>query len=202
MSETSREYWRNPDTYARNAAEVRFGEPRIYAAARFNYISEQIVEMLEMVGADKEWKVLEVGCNCGRNMVHMLEAGYENIEGVEINPEAVEHAREYFPGVAGMMTVSDAQSFLAMKPSECYDLILTQSILMHVPPEDDYLFKQIARVSSKMLFISEVEVQIGNLRRHKYDRNYREVFEALGWRQVLLRLNGRRMMRVFIRWGH
>jgi len=199
MNETSREYWRNPHTYARNDKEVVFGTPAFYSEQTFNPISEQIVKLLEMSGADKEWKVLEVGCNCGRNMVHLLRAGYENVDGVEINPEAVEHAREFFPSVAGAMTVSDAQSFLAMKPTDYYDLVFTQSVLMHVPPEDDYLFKQITRVASKMLFISEVEIQSGNLMRHKFNRNYREVFEALGWRQVLLKPHGRRTMRVFTR---
>ena len=199
MGETSREFWRNPDTYARNEKEVGFGEPSFYAEAQFNYISEQIVRMLELVEADKAWKVLEVGCNCGRNMDHMLRAGYEDIEGVEINPKAVEYAREHFPEVASGMTVSDAQSFLATKPPGSYDLIYTQSVLMHVPPEDDYLFEQMARVAGKMLFISEVEVQAGNLLRHKFNRNYREVFEALGWRQILLKPHDRRVMRVFTR---
>ena len=199
MSETSREYWRNPLAYARNDKEVMFGTPAFYSEQMFNPISEQLVQMLEMVGADKAWRVLEVGCNCGRNMAHLLRAGYKHIWGVEINPEAVEYAWGSFPSVAGRMRVSDAQSFLATKPSNSYDLIFTQSVLMHVPPEDDYLFKQMSRVSSKMLFISEVEVQAGNLMRHKFNRNYREVFEALGWRQVLLKPHDRRVMRVCTR---
>ena len=199
MNETSREFWRNPDTYARNETEVGFGEPSLYAREEYNHISEQIVRMLEASGADKEWRVLEVGCNCGRNIGHMLRAGYKNIEGVEINPQAVEYARTYCPEAANRMTVADAQSFLAMKPTDYYDLIYTQSILMHIPPEDDYLFGQMTRVASKMLFVSEVEVQGGNLLRHKYNRNYKDVFEALGWKQVLHEPNGRREMRAFIR---
>jgi predicted TPR repeat methyltransferase len=199
MSETSREFWRNPDTYARNEIEVLFGKPAYYSDPRQNAISEQIVRMLEKAGANKTWKVLEVGCNCGRNMAHLLRSYYTNIEGVEINPEAVEHAWVHFPSVASRIRVLDAQSFLAMKPPNSYDLIYTQSILMHIPPEDDYLFKQMTRAASKMLFISEVEVQEGNLMRHKYNRNYRDVFEALGWRQVLHEPNDRREMRAFVR---
>jgi len=199
MTETSREYWRSPDKYHQNVHEKNFGRPEFYLDSKFNAISEQIVEMLDAVGADKSWRILEVGCNCGRNIKFLLQAGYENVEGVEINPEAVEVSWEEIPHVARRIQVADAQSFLAMKPPNSYDLIYTQSILMHVPPEDDYLFKQMSRVASKMLFVSEVEIQVGNLRRHKYDRNYKDVFERLGWRQVLVAPNNHRIMRVFVK---
>jgi SAM-dependent methyltransferase len=160
-------------------------------------ISEAIEKALRATGAKESWHMLEVGCNCGRNLNYLYESDYKNVYGVEINPAAVEHAWQVFSGIARKIVVSDAQSFLAMRPPNDYDLIYSQSLLLHVPPEDDYLFGQMARVAKRGVLTCEAETNAGSLRRHKYDRNYKAVFGGLGLRQIYKMEQGRRTIRVF-----
>lgn len=197
MIETSREYWRDGQKYARDISEHVFVEPSFYAEASTILISEAIEKVLRATGAKEHWRMLEVGCNCGRNLNYLYESDYKNVYGVEINPVAVEHAWQVFPSIAKKITVSDAQSFLAMKPPNDYDLVYSQSVLMHVPPEDDYLFSQMARVAKMGLIICEVETNAGCLRRHKYNRNYKNVFEGLGMTQIHKATDGHRTVRSF-----
>ena len=70
INESSREYWQNPKRYARNADELRYGSPLYYIGTAGNIVSEQITKRLVAAGAKKDWSILEVGCNCGRNMSH------------------------------------------------------------------------------------------------------------------------------------
>jgi 2-polyprenyl-3-methyl-5-hydroxy-6-metoxy-1,4-benzoquinol methylase len=196
MSETSREYWQNTKRYARNAEEIKVGEPSYYGTQRI--ISDKIGTLLVAAEAPREWSILEVGCNCGKNMNWLHSIGYKNIRGVEISSEAAEYAWSVYPTIADRIVVSDAQSFLAMRYPNSYDVIYTQSVLMHVPPEEDYLFAQMSRVASKIILTCEVEMdQISCLIRHKFARNYKDVFEALGWKQLLDAKDDRRALRVF-----
>ena len=197
MSELSREYWRDPGKYGKTEREVVFGRPRYYADQDLLVISHSLATMLERVAAEKEWSILEVGCNCGRNINHLADKGYKNVTGVEINPESAEYAWDVFPNIASNITVSDAQSFLAMCWPNRFDIVYTQSVLMHVPTEDEYLFGQMSRVASRFLLICEVEKKYGSLLRHKYARNYQEVFEPLGWKQIDLASDGIRTLRMF-----
>ena len=197
MSETSREFWRDPAKYSRTEAETNYGTPCFYLSAHNERTSETIEKVFAHVGVQKTWSILEVGCNCGRNIDYLQGAGYLNVSGVEINPAAVEYAWGALPDAARTMTVSDAQSFLAMKPPRSYGIIFTQGVLMHVPPEDDYLFRQMARVASKGILTCEVEVQAGELMRHKFNRNYRDVFEGLGLAQIGTLPERRRTIRIF-----
>lgn len=197
MSETSREFWRDPDKYSRTDMEENYGTPYFYLSDHSEGTSRAIERVFAHVGVQKEWSILEVGCNCGRNIAYLQEAGYLNVTGVEINPGAVEYAWGALPDAARAMTVSDAQSFLAMKAPCSYDIIFTQSVLMHVPPEDEYLFGQMARVASKGVLTCEVEVQVGELMRHKFNRNYCTIFEGLGLTQIGAQSERRRAIRMF-----
>jgi len=204
MSETSREYWQNTRRYAKNAEEIKVGEPSYYGRQQFdgewsgNVVSDKVGALLVAAEVPREWSVLEVGCNCGRNLNLLHGIGYKNIRGVEISSEAAEYAWAVYPAIANRITVSDAQSFLAVCPPNSYDVIFTQSVLMHVPPEEDYLFAQMARVARKIILTCEIEMnQISCLARHKFARNYKDVFEALGWKQLLEAEDDRRILRIF-----
>ena len=197
MSETSREFWRNPARFARTEVEAAVSAPDHYLEGHTHLISAALLGALKRV-ADKNWTVLEIGCSCGRNIGHLMGDGYKHVAGVELNPEAVESAWEVHPRVAERIKVSDAQSFLAQCRPASWDIIYTQSLLMHIPPEEDYLFKQMARVAGKIILTCEVELAPGGpLARHKWGRNYKNVFVEIGWKQVYSEPNKRRTIRVF-----
>jgi len=184
MHETSREYWRHPRRYA-TSDEMHISEPKYYAQEGLGALSEWLIEVLRDARLSRSHRILEVGCNCGRNLDHLFKAGFTNVFGVELNPEAADHAWTAYPRIADKIVCSDAQSYLAEQASNSFNVVFTQGVLMHIQPDEDYLFGQMARVARHLILVNEVEIAAGILERHKFARNYKEVFEAFdGWVQV------------------
>lgn len=184
MNEKAREYWRNPRLYA-TPEELGICEPKFFAQESLGALSDWLIEALRSARLSRSHKILEIGCNCGRNLDRLFKAGYTNVFGVEISPEAVDYAWVVHQRIANKIVCTDAQSYLAEQGPNSFHVIFTQSILMHVPPEEDYLFGQMARVARHLILVNEVERMTQILERHKYPRNYREVFEAFdGWQQI------------------
>ena len=176
------EFWRNP-RHAGDIAGLEYCLPEYYADPKLiplsGYMAKMIVDHVQYGSS-----ILEIGCNCGRNLYHLREFGFSEVFGVEINPEAVELAWRRYPEIAGQITCADARSYLAAQPSRSVDVIFTQSVLMHIPPEDESLFRSMARVAGLSIVTNEVEINKGMLMLYKWDRNYNDVFEQLGWEQM------------------
>ena len=183
------EYWRNPRLHAQNDDELMISMPDFFAP--LHELSKYLGGLIERHVADKNSRILEVGCNIGRTLNWLISNGFERVYGVEISPEAVEEAWVRFPEIAGRISCQDGQSYLATKKSRSFDVIFTQSCLMHVSPEEDVLFRSMARVAREVIMTNEQEtINPGcTLERWKWGRNYREVFEPLGWRQIWARHN-------------
>ncbi len=197
--ESSREYWRNPRRFA-TFDELHISKPEYYAQEGLGALSDWVIENLCNAGLEQRHKVLEIGSNCGRNLQRLFDKGFTNAFGVEISPEAVDYAWVAHPQIADRIMCSEAQPYLAMQRSCSFDAIFTQGVLMHVPPTDDYLFEQMARVARYIISVNEVEGAGGILVRHKFARNYREVFEdRCGWKQVFEGAHANAITRVFRR---
>ena len=191
MTESSSEYWKHPRRYA-SKNELRVSLPEYYASESLNHVSEWIGKQLMAHGADN---ILEVGCNCGRNIAHLLSLGL-NVQGVEISPEAVEYAKTAFPTAYPHITLMDAEEYLTRQDS--FGAIFTQGVLMHVPHASG-LFNEIARVASDLILVNEVENPAGIIERHKFKRSYKSLFEGLGWQEVFSAPYGTSMTRVLRR---
>ena len=57
-----------------------------------------------------------------------------------------------------------------------YNLIFTQGVLMHIPPEEKWIFEAMTRTSYRYILINEVEKPVTNSVIPKFARNYGEVF--------------------------
>ena len=119
--------------------------------------------------------VLEVGANCGRNLHWLNEACYF-ASGVEINPRAIA-LNEW--GV--IINEGSLEEYLPDTESGIVDCVLSQSVMMHIPPESEFVFAEMARITRKWLVISEVENRSDTI---VWGRDYGEVFEALGFEQI------------------
>ena len=111
-------------------------------------------ELLEELLADtpKDSRILEVGCNVGRNLAHLADVGYSRLEGVEINPHAVALLRQTYPQLADVpIHVGPAEDVLpGLEP---FDLVFTMAVLMHLHPSSDSVLDEIARLGSRVLVI-------------------------------------------------
>lgn len=188
-----RKFWEDPDSFRGQVDDsyIEFCLPEYYFA--HHHLSERIVEaMTDHVGLMpsiwNEWKIVELGCSVGRNLLALGREGFRNLSGVEINPKAALYARERGVQVFNM----SIQDYLSAHTA---DVFFTQSVLMHIPPEDEYIFEKMAE--AKMVITHEVEATGGIGKEFKWSRNYQKVFEGLGMKQVAMKDYGGQILRVF-----
>ena len=82
--------------------------------------------------APPDASILEIGCNRGYMLHGLQEAGYRNLEGVDLSPGEVDLARE-LTGLEGLHA-GDAVDLLRRRES-AYDAIVFKAVLEHVPRE-------------------------------------------------------------------
>ncbi len=153
------------------------------------YIKEDssLVELFKEVlpYLNKESKILELGCNVGRSLNYLHKLGFKNLTGIEIGPKAVEMSQTVFPEMAGdsRLIVGSAPLEIRKIPTAEYDLVFCHSVLVNIHPKYNYIFREIARVSKKMVLILENE---GSL--FAYPRDFKKLFERAGLKLVMSKL--------------
>lgn len=155
--------------------------PETYAADTNNWDADW---MLKTVARHLPGKgtVLEFGCNAGRVLRYFAKAGYSVI-GLEINPNAIDLARGSFPELRkAKFLIGNGEETLKTLPSGSVDVSYTSHALRHVGPSIiKSIARELTRVTTKILIISEDEGTWDTL---NFPRNYRKLFEPLGWKQT------------------
>lgn len=166
------EYWRRPDDGA--------NEPRSYLekAERSRYL----VGMLERY-TDHDARVLEVGCNVGRNLAFLHDAGFKHLTGIEISQDAVDVMRAEFPEMAREASIicGAAEDVVRDFDDGALDVVFTMAVLEHVHTESEWIFGELTRITNDLLIT--IEDEAGLSWRH-FPRDYGRIFERLGMRQV------------------
>ncbi|MDR2906255.1 MAG: class I SAM-dependent methyltransferase [Helicobacteraceae bacterium] len=80
--------------------------------------------------AQKEARILEIGCGMGRFMLMLRDAGYANLTGIDIDKSQIEIAQKENLNVV----LADAAEFLANN-TEKYDAIYAFDLLEHIEKE-------------------------------------------------------------------
>ena len=161
------EYWQKPDTV---------NDPRTYLApiARNKFLVGLLKEYVPRSGS-----LLELGCNVGRNLNAAYMAGYENLEGIEINPEAVEILKKTFPEMASTANIRVGHIENCIRSVERKDCIFTMAVLVHIHPSSDWIFAEMVNRAKTLIII---EQENGASWRH-FARDYRKIFTKLGMQQ-------------------
>jgi len=166
------QYWRDPwddDNIPRDYLEA---EPR----------SSFLLEIIKKY-AHTSAKIMEIGCNVGRNLNYLFQAGFKNLEGIEISEKAVKILRESFPEMAKYARIYNApvEEIIRDFKNNQFDVLFTMAVFEHIHSDSEWIFPQIARISKK--FLITIEDEQGISWRH-FPRCYKKVFEPLGMKQV------------------
>ena len=141
-------------------------------------------ELLEVL--DKQAFLIEIGCNAGRNLNYLLEQGYKNLAGIEINPFAVHDVmKEYFPELyrIGIFYTGSANTEIKKIEDGKYDVVFAHSVLIHIEPSERSLFYDMVRISSKYIVIfSQENVDT------QYPYDFKKLFEGLGCKEIVSKL--------------
>ena len=94
--------------------------------------------------ADRNVRILDLGCGSGAIIYFLREAGYRNILGIDTSAEQIAPAAEL--GI-GQVLRSDVFSFVRNTESESYDVVIAFDIIEHLTkPELFHLADEIYRV--------------------------------------------------------
>jgi SAM-dependent methyltransferase len=184
--------------------------PAYYAEIGPNEVSETLATVFEHFAPDDP-DVLEVGCSSGRHLAHLLDNGYENLTGIDLNDESFEVMAEYYPHLfeTGTFLAGAIEEHLPEFPDDSFDVVYSVETLQHVHPDDEWVFEELARISRDLVVTAEnegnspqrgregAEVSYVNDDFPLYHRNWKHVFTDLGLAQLLREPSKRDTVRVF-----
>lgn len=166
-------YWTDPE---RPLAPLPYSEAFVRA----------LVE--EIGGFDRTGPVLEVGCGMGLTLAALVEHGFEDVTGVEINPLVVDRMRLDHPELADVpVLIGPAEEVLTELPDDSFGLIVAVRTLQHTHPDSAHLFATLARLAPVVISVDEAPF----LGRHTYPWNLAQEFGRHG-----MRVERRRMLDV------
>jgi SAM-dependent methyltransferase len=123
--------------------------------------------------------VLELGCNAGRNLKALNDAGWTDLTAIELSDAALATLRDAFPALAGDATL--LHGTLAELSDGAFDVVFSMAVLEHVHYDSDWVLEHVVRVCRGRLVAIENERDISE---RTFPRDYRKVFEALGATQI------------------
>ncbi len=166
--------------------------PDYYAYYGPNETSESIRTHLDSyLGSNPT--ILELGCSSGRHLSHLHDNGYENLHGVEINGEAFDVMAETYPDLADRGTFyHDAiEEVVGEFGDGQFDAVFSVQTLQHLHPDDEWVFAELARITSDLVITVENErkadenaVKYINDDFPLYFRNWNRIFTDLGLVEV------------------
>jgi SAM-dependent methyltransferase len=163
------EFWRQPSP------------PGNQPESFFEPVDRSRALLLLLEGLPKDARILEVGCNVGRNLAYLVDAGFTDVTGVEINQRAVGLLRENYPQLANSpIHVGAAEDVLPRLPGP-FELIFTMAVLNHIHPQSTTVFDEIARLSRSVLAVEFAPVHKG-VTDHQYPYDLQRTFERRGMR--------------------
>ncbi len=101
--------------------------------------------------------ILEVGSNCGPNL-YLLAKKFPkvNIEGIDINPMAVQKGNELFAkeGISNVKLSLSKADNLSKFPDKSFDIVFAKAVLCHIGPSKvSGVIKEMARVSKNVMIL-------------------------------------------------
>jgi SAM-dependent methyltransferase len=148
------------------------------SAPKWSSRSQTIINRLSPL-ITKEDSFLEIGCNIGRNLNHLWQAGYQNVRGIEISEHAVKRLRVEYPCLAMIpVDVGPAELFIQKYDSRSIDVVFSMSALEHLHPDKRFLFREVARVARK--YVLAIEPRDGKRSHMQYPWDMKSEFTATG----------------------
>ena len=128
------DYWKNP---------TKENFPEAYLSETRNGRSRFLVELCKNIGLNSDARILEMGCNAGRNLKHLWDAGYHSLSAIEINSNAVKLLQKTYPDIEASLYIGSFEQLI--DSAEEFDLIFTIAVLMHIHPDSEWIFEKMVK---------------------------------------------------------
>ena len=166
------DYWR--DRERGDNSPATYGDADIARSAF-------LTSLMDRHAHAKTSRVLELGCNCCRNLWHLQEAGYSQLTGVDINQLALDARRHYFPTLSASVACDTIEHYMETVGPDVVDVAYSMAVLMHIHPDSEQVFDNIANAARQTIITIENEYDNGS---RWHSRNYQDIFEDRGWLQI------------------
>jgi len=129
--------------------------------------------------------VLEIGCATGSNLI-LLAKKFPNIkiQGIEINPIAVELGNEQFKKekISNVRLFVGRADDLSQFPDKSFDIVFTGSVLMYIGPDKiKKVVSEMQRIARKAIVVAEYhsdrEGALGIYNKGNWLRDYKKLFQ-------------------------
>lgn len=108
-------------------------------AEQFGAIDIYLFDQLLRGRIEPGMRVLDAGCGSGRNLVYLLQAGYE-VFGVDMDPDAVESTRELAKQLAPSLPVGNFRvgAIESMPFPEAFADVVLSNAVLHFARDDEH----------------------------------------------------------------
>lgn len=169
---STHDYWRLPN-HANNKAEL-------YLIG--NEKSKFLYKLIDEHLPDRSARILEIGCNVGRNLNYLFDKGYTNLTGVEISSYALQVMKNTFAKLADIRIFnSPIESQIGKFSDDEFDVVFTMAVLVHIHKDSEFIFEEMARITKRFLVTIEIEKGLGI---KNFQRNYGKIFSKFGLREI------------------
>lgn len=129
-------------------------------------------------------RILDLGCNVGRELNHLWHQGYRNLTGVEIGEEPVRAMREVFPELAAGARILNESMADAVRDFEDgeFDLVYAHGSLISLSAREQFVYDEMCRITRRWIITHENENSS-----MLFARDFGKVFTWRGMRQVFER---------------
>ncbi len=90
---------------------------------------------IQTLGLNKEAKILDIGCGVGIHADYLLNNGFQNYMGIDLNKDVIKHLCNKFNGFKFKQ-----QDIIKEQIKGDYDLILMLNITQHITKDKDFEF--------------------------------------------------------------
>jgi len=140
-----------------------------------------LCDAIDSLGLPHDAAILELGCACGRNLAELHRRGYRNLTGVDVSPGYVQALWQLHPELAAYsIIIAPAEQVVAGLNDNAMDAVFSLACLMHIPPENEWAFAEIARIARHVVCL-EHETASNRL---AFPRDYGAIFTALGFTEL------------------
>lgn len=115
-----------------------------------NFSTSRTTMNLKFLGnLPRDIRILEVGCNIGMQLQVLQQAGFNNLYGVELQPYAVEKAKQ----LSRNINIIQGSGFDLPFKDKYFDLVYTSGVLIHISPDDlPVIMKEMVRCSKHYIW--------------------------------------------------